>query len=37
MADALSRAIFPDSECDAPPLQEFGELIDEKGVDPIKV
>lgn len=35
VADALSRTIFPDSECGTPPLEDFGELIQEEGREPL--
>ncbi|KAI1000467.1 hypothetical protein K3495_g7728 [Podosphaera aphanis] len=27
VADALSRTVFPDAECNTPPMEEFGELV----------
>lgn len=35
VADALLRTKFTDAECDAPPLKDFVELIDEQGENPI--
>lgn len=35
--DALSRTIFPDTDHNVPPLNGFGELIQEEEKDPVWV
>ncbi|POS82380.1 hypothetical protein EPUL_006396, partial [Erysiphe pulchra] len=35
VADALSRTIFPGSDCGTPPLEEFGELVVIENQDPL--
>ncbi|KAI1007351.1 hypothetical protein K3495_g872 [Podosphaera aphanis] len=37
VADSLSRTIFPDSEFNVPPLEEFGELLTGNDAEPLWV